>query len=158
MGVVGNTTISRERFLPFYEEARPLIEQHWREIAHYPDIPLDVNVESFVKMDELDWLRTFVARVDGVIVGYAIFILRPALHYQRCLQAICDVIYVDPNSRALGLGMRLLRETDRALKAEGVRVVWHHQKLAHPALGLCLKRRGYEHIENNWAKRLDREG
>jgi GNAT superfamily N-acetyltransferase len=155
MGAVGTTTISRERFKQFYDEARPLIWRNWREIAQFPDIPLEVDEAKFEQAEQVGMLRTFVARHEGGIVGYALFLVNTSPHYASLIQALCDVIYVDLETRALGVGLKLLRFAEAELRAEGVRLVWHHQKAAHPALGRVLEHMGYTPAEVNWNKRLD---
>lgn len=155
MGVIGTTTISRERFDAFLQEALPLVERNWREIAQFDDIPLAIDHAKFRAMEEADMLRIYVARLDGLIIGYAAFVIGTSLHYS-IKQAQCDVIYVDPDTRTVGIGLRLLRHCEQALRAEGVVLVWHHQKVAHPALGRVLEHMDYTHAENYWNKRLDR--
>jgi GNAT superfamily N-acetyltransferase len=156
MGITGKTTIARERFAPFFAEAFPLIEKHYREIAHYDDIALKVDEKFYAAADEAGLLQTFVARVDGLIAGYCIVIVRRAPHYSDSLQAVQDVIYVDPDRRSIGVGLRLLREMERELRAQGVQVIYQHEKIKHPALGKVLAHLGYEPVDKLWAKRLDR--
>jgi hypothetical protein len=55
----------RERSVDLWPEITPLLEQHWQEIAHYKDIPLDPDVERYNAMDEQGLLRCFTARDAG---------------------------------------------------------------------------------------------
>lgn len=157
--VAQGVTIERERFTrALYEEALPLLTLHWREIAHYTDIELDGDVDRYLGIEAAGMLRVYVARMDGKIVGYGCFFLAPHGHYKRSLQAVQDLVYVDPACRCSSVGLRLIDHCERALRDEGAQVVIHHVKLAHPKLGVILKRKGYEPIETIYAKRLDRMG
>jgi hypothetical protein len=147
---------ARESSDTVINEIAPLLEAHWAEIAHYPDIPVNVNYDAYFKFESLNALRIYTVRVGLALVGYAIFQVRPNLHYQSSLQAQQDVLYLCPEHRNGRLGWRFIAWCDAQLQAEGVQVVYQHQKVAHPALGRILHRLGYEAVDTLWAKRLDR--
>lgn len=157
--VAQGVTIQREAFSEaLYDEALPLLVLHWREIAHFQDIELDGDVSRYLALEDSGMLRVYTARMDGRLVGYACFFIAPHGHYKRSLQAVQDLIYVDPACRCSAIGLRLIDHCDDALREEGAQVVLQHVKLAHPKLGVILARRGYEPIETIFAKRLDRQG
>jgi GNAT superfamily N-acetyltransferase len=152
------TSIQREDLHPFWEDAQPLFAAHWREIAHYLDIPLEPDTEVYERAQAMGMLRIYTVRgTGGDLYGYAMFFVRRNAHYASSLQAVQDVVFIHPEFRLGTLGMRLLKFAEDDLRASGVQVVYHHQKLAHPALGRILERQGYEAVETIWAKRLDRE-
>jgi GNAT superfamily N-acetyltransferase len=134
----------------------PLWREHWAEIAHYDDILLAPDHAAYERCEDAGALRVWVVRQGEAIVGYAIFFVRPHLHYAGTLYAHQDVLYVAPEHRARGLGPRLVRHCDQALAAEGVVVVAHHVKSKHPALQRVLERQGYEVQDVILTKRLDR--
>lgn len=137
------------------DEIFPLLEQHWREIAHFQDIPLKPDWESYGKLESAGLLRVFTARdTEQKLIGYAAFFVRPAMHYMSSLQAMQDVIYVDPARRAGGLGARLIIWCDEQLKAEGVQAVYHHVKAAHN-FGPLLENMGYQLVDLIYTRRLD---
>jgi hypothetical protein len=152
----------REPFDSFFAEALPLLERHKLEIAHYADIPLDVDTEKYRMTESSGLLRVFTARLNRgpseplTLIGYAAFFVGPNPHYRTSLQAVQDVLYLAPEQRQGRLGLDLVRFTERELRREGVQVVYHHVKLAHPALGVLLAKDGYDPIEQLYAKRLDR--
>lgn len=148
--------IQRETFLDVFDEAVPLLQAHWREIATFQDIPLDVDVARYTMLEAAGALRIFTVRVDGRLVGYACFIVGANMHYRGSLQAVQDVLYVERTARGAMHGLRLLRHCDEALRAEGVQVVVQHVKNAHPALGRLAMHQGYEPVETLYVKRLDR--
>lgn len=150
-------TVQRERIHDLWEELFPLLDAHWREIAHFPDIPLDVNIARYEQAEDAGVLRTFAARRDGELVGYAIYSVAFNSHYSGSLQAVQDVLFIHPDHRRSGAGLKLLREADQQMAADGVQAVYQHEKLAHPFSPL-MERLGYECIERIWVKRLDKGG
>lgn len=136
------------------DEARPLLAEHWREIAPYDDIPLDVDTHHYLAAGEAGVCRCYTVRVGDQLVGYALFFVRPAPHYAGSLQAAQDVLYLHPSMRG-GAGAEFIAYCDEQLRACGVQVVHHHAKHAHPQLGKALERLGYEPVETIYSKRLD---
>lgn len=134
---------------------RRLLELHYREIAQHPDIALDVDADAYRAMEANGALRVYTARVGGELVGYAVFLVGRNPHYCQSLQARCDVFYVAPDRRGYRLGVELVRYSERMLAAEGVQVVYHHTKIAHPLLARLLEHLGYDAVEVNYARRLD---
>jgi hypothetical protein len=154
--VKADLTFQRETLSQMWDEALPLLQAHYQEIAHYQDIPFEPDLESYHVREVAGALRIFTVRTDWQydLVGYAVFFVGLNSHYHSSLQALQDVLYVDPAHRGT-TGLRLIRYCDEQLQAEGVQVTYQHQKLAHPALGIVLKRLGYEPVEQTWATRLD---
>ena len=136
------------------EEVKPLLEKHWEEIAHYKDIPLDPDYELYLKMQSMGMIRAYSMRDgDAKLVGYAVYVVRPNLHYKKCLTATEDIIFVDPEKR--GYGMFLIKWCDEQLKLLGVQIVTHHIKFAMD-WSKALMRQGYEKTDMQLCKRLDR--
>lgn len=148
----------------------PLLREHWREVAHFKDIPLDVDVDAYLTAARNDALRIFTARhyypapvvgatdilmPDSELVGYAVFFVRPNPHYRGSVQASCDVIYMHPKVRAAN-AIRFLAFCDRNLSYQGVDVVYHRVKVAKD-WGKILARLGYDAIDVTYGKRLHRE-
>jgi hypothetical protein len=136
-----------------WDEAMPLLREHWKEVAHYPDIPLDVDTESYERLDEAGAIRCYTARDDGTLVGYALYFVRPNLHYAGSIQAVQDVLYLHPAVRG-GTGYRFIRWCDEQLTKQAVQCVYHHVKVIHD-FGRLLERQGYEKIDIIYGKRLD---
>lgn len=146
-------TFARENLADCFEEARPLLLAHWKEISHYPDIPLDVDEARYYAIEESNKLRVYTARNDSGLVGYAVFFVNTSAHYKNSVQALQDIIFIHPKFR--GMGGRFILWCDEQLKAEGVQVVFHHIKAKHN-FGKLLERFGYELIDLIYGKRLDR--
>jgi hypothetical protein len=151
-----------------WDEAMPLLEAHWREIAAFQDIPLEPDRETYAASEQAGVLRCFTARDtrrptrqppgsqwmmrDG-LVGYALYFVRPNPHYKSSVQAAQDVIYLDPSVRG-GTGYKFIAWCDAQLAAEGVQITYHHVKAKHD-FGRLLERQGYELVDLIYAKRLD---
>ena len=143
-----------ERVSMIWEEAAPLLEQHYHEIAHYQDIPLDPDRDAYLTMEATDRLRCYTMRDAGKLVGYVVFLFG-SLHYKSSRQARQDVLFVRPDHRIGMAGMRLIRFAEKRLRADGVQVVYHHAKIRATKVGKVLEAMGYELVDGLYAKRLD---
>lgn len=140
-------------------EMQPLLEKHWQEIASDLSIPLEPDYERYHALEAASALRIYTARTEHVhqdarLIGYAVFFIAPHPHYKSSLQAFGDVLYLDPEFRVGRTAAQLIAISEDKLHALGVQVIRHHVKVAHPALGVLLKRMGYHHLEDNYERRL----
>lgn len=143
---------ARERFQDTIDEAMPLVTAHYDEIAHFKDIPLDPDHVMYAALEDAGVLRVFTARTDeDQLIGYAVFFVRPNIHYKTSLQAAQDVIFIHPNHR--GTGGKFILWCDEELRKEGVQAVYHHVKAAHN-FGPMLERFGYQLIDLIYGRRL----
>lgn len=155
-GLRPQTVCGIESMDQVFAEIQPLLKSHFAELSYFKDIALDPDWAKYRTMQEQNALRIFTARQLGELVGYAVFAVHPAMHYQGSLQAIQDVFYVDPKHRGGRVGWRLLRYAERWLREEGVQVVRHHVKRGHPELAELLQHCEYELEDLLYVKRLDR--
>lgn len=147
----------RERAHDVWGEMMPLFEKHWHEIAHYKDIMLDPDIDSYLKMEDLGGLRVFTARDDNnKMVGYAVYFVRTNPHYRMSIQAAQDIIFIDPTRRGM-FGGKFILWCDEQLKNEGVQVVYQHIKVKTTNTIKLFEHLGYEPIDMILGKRLDRE-
>jgi GNAT superfamily N-acetyltransferase len=144
---------NRESFLRVTGDLSPLIKEHYKEIAHYQDIPLAPDWDIYKRAEQMRSLYIYTARIDSKLVGYAIFFVRPNLHYSGSLQAQQDILFIKKEHR--GFGRHFIKWCDDELRKEGVQVVMHHVKAKHN-FGPMLERMGYELIDHIFMKRLDR--
>lgn len=143
----------RELVHEIFHETKPLLEKHWKEIAHYQDIALDPDFDQYERLENSGALRTFTARTeDNSLVGYAVFFVRANIHYKSSIQAAQDVLFIDPNHR--GFGRDFIVWCDEELRKEGVQAVYHHVKAAHN-FGPLLERLGYELVDLIYGRRID---
>lgn len=135
------------------EESKALTKEHWKEIAHYEDIPLDPDYDQYVQLEEIGFTRFFVARDNsGAMVGYALYFIRPHIHYKSSLQSVQDIIFIKKENR--GKGGSFIMWIDEKLRAEGVQVTYHHIKKAHN-WGAMLERIGYTLQDLIYCRRLN---
>lgn len=145
-----------EEFSPtLLGEMLPMLAAHWQEVAHFKDIPLDPDLAMYMRMQESGTMRTFTVRRMSELCGYAVFFLKHNAHYKTSLQAVQDIVYLDPSIRGRQ-GLKFLKFCDEALRADNVQAVYHHVKAAHN-FGLVLQRMGYELVDLIYARRLDTE-
>lgn len=137
-----------------------LTTRHWSEVALDQDvIPL---APDWARMAELEASGTFKilgARRSGRLVGYSAFLIAKSLHYRLTTHALNDVIFVDPDERAGGPGLRLIRRAEQLLTAEvkpgEIIKILYHTKLHTPVMvGDILGRIGYSKIEEIWSRTL----
>lgn len=190
-----SVTFAREPLTDaLWDEAYPLLEAHWREVAHFQDIPLEPDVARYRANEQAGVIRFYTARevptgdaslflecshchvlamaagpchlggtcqtcgngtfrFGATLVGYALYIVNSNPHYASSIQAVQDVIYLDPAVRG-GTGYKFIKWCDEQLAAEGVQASYHHVKAAHN-FGKLLERQGYELVDLIYAKRLD---
>ncbi len=147
-------SIGRESYAQLHADIVPLMVDHWREVALYQEeIALDPDFERYRRLEAVGNLVALGARRGCELIGYSVFILHKHLHYKDCLVASNDVLYVAPDERHGGTGIRLIRASERELAHLGVqRITWHVKpKNDFSAL---LKRMGYATEETIFGRLL----
>lgn len=161
-------TAKRELLSDCLSEIKPILEDHWKELARNQDkITLNPDFNKYLALEKAGVYRMYVVRTDdGEIAGYAGFMVMNHLHYKDDLWALADLFFVRPqfrSKRKLGLsyknrpkgaGRALFEEAEADLRQLGVSVIHCTYKLANPAAGGMLKKLGYTHIEAGAAKVL----
>ena len=83
-----------ETFDQVINEIKPLLENHYEEIALDRDvIKLNPDYETYKKCCDSGLMKIITARDDGKLVGYLIAIIKYHLHYKDSLTAIDDIFY-----------------------------------------------------------------
>lgn len=146
----------RETWSVLKDEAADLFEEHYREVAHYLDIPLNPDHENYFGIENRGLLRVYTARERGILIGYSVYFLKRNMHYMDSLQAVQDIIFIQKNKRGGGLGSKLILWCDEQLKDDGIQVVYHHVKVKEGLnFGPMLERHGYELIDQVYGRRLN---
>lgn len=136
------------------EELKPLLEEHYLEIAMYKDqIKLNPDYDTYAKLQEQGVLKIFTARDSDKLVGYSIYFLKTNLHYSDHLYAINDIVYVDKEYRGRVLAFDMLAFAEDQLADQGVSVITMHMKTfaAFETLMECLS---YDRAEIIYTKYL----
>jgi GNAT superfamily N-acetyltransferase len=115
-------------------EIKPLLEDHWEEVAWYKDeIKLNPSYDKYIQMQEQNALLCMTVRDDeGTLIGYNINFLQYHPHYSDHVYAINDIIFLLPEYRHGNIAFKLLEATEQVLIHLGVSVVTVHMKPAHP--------------------------
>lgn len=147
---------SIEPYAQLIDEIKPLLFEHWRELAVYQDIPLDPDYDFYEKANSSGMLTYYVAREGRALIGYAIFVVKPGghPHYRRHGWAMNDIVWIRPDRRNLGVGRQFAKYWESDLNDRGVHVVHVNAKTGHPELAMLLLNCGYAKIEEGYEKRL----
>ena len=111
------------------------------------DLPIAVGLGVSTREQAKDVARY----ADGVIVGYAAFIVQTHIHYQDALVAANSAVYAVPEVRAGRVVLKLLRFAEMGLKAQGVQKIYYHVKQTKD-FGRLLGHLGYQDVERMYAK------
>ena len=137
------------------EELERLAEREYEEVGQKDLDRLNIDWTRYCELDTAGKLATFIAKRDGVIVGYAVFIVQTHIHYRDALVAANSAVYAAPEVRAGRVVLKLLRFAEMGLKAQGVKKIYYHVKRTKD-FGRLLGHLGYEDVERMYAKVLCR--
>lgn len=146
---------ARETYDEAVRDIAPLLREHHLELALYQeDVPLDPDFSFYEAADKAGLTRIYTARIGGRMVGYAIYVVRLHPHYRTHRWAICDIVFVHPDHRNLGVGNGLYDFIETDLRKGGPIVLHTTSKSGHPELGALLAMRGHALVELGYSKRL----
>lgn len=148
-------TLHRERVTDTIDEAQPLLERHWDEIAWTKQLSgVDIDRNAYLSMEQRGHLVLVTARCDAALVGYALYVIKMHPHYKRIKWAVSDIYWIAPEHRGRALGQRLFARVEEELRLEGVAVMHTTGKTAHPAPKRLLGAMGHAEIEWGMGKVL----
>ena len=142
----------REQAHTCFLEAIPLIKNYRQEIAYYTDLELKPGFDAYERLETAGLLRAYTARLDGKIIGFAVFHFYPHLHFQNNIFALHDILYIMPEHR--GFGQQFLKWVNEQLKADGATVVYYYVNLKFN-YGPMLKRLGLKLVDHLYEGRLN---
>jgi GNAT superfamily N-acetyltransferase len=124
-------TCQVELFSQVYEEAKPLLEAHFYEVAlHHEAIPLDPDVEQYLALEAAGILQVVTCRRGGQLVGYHSCFVKPHIHNKSTLMAFTDIYYVKPDQRGTPLlAKQLFNKVAEVLRQRGCRRIITPTKL-----------------------------
>lgn len=141
-----------EDFHKVKEEAQPLLELHWDEIAVHKDkIKLNPDWEKVEALSKEGKLGVYTVRDNGVLVGYFAVIADTSLHYRDHIFAHNDVIFIKKEYRNRKIGFGLIDFAERDLKRKGVSLLLVNTKVHQPFDELMLGM-GYDLMERLYSK------
>ena len=149
---MSNTVIAVEIYEDIIEELKPLLEEHWKEIALYQDkFSLDPAYDKYQDMSDAGSLNIVTCRIDDEIVGYFIAFISKHLHYKETTYATNDILYLAPEHRGGELAYKIFSFAEQTLKDLGVDVLTLSMKTILPFDSLC-EALGYTYVERTYSK------
>jgi len=115
--------------LAFIEEMKVLFPLHYDELCVTKDFPLSPDYDAYKRLADAGMLRCITVRADEEVIGYAIFVIQPHLHYMTCKTAFEDIYYIRPDFRKGRVGIRLFKYAEEVLKGIGVNRIIMHTKI-----------------------------
>jgi len=149
-----------EPFSSIAGEGAQLFHKHYLEASANLNEPLNVNWDMFRKLEKAGLEVCVTARHTGRLIGYAVYILIPHMHYKHLSIADSDVFFIDPRYRRGWVGIRLFQAAEGGLAVRGVKGVGQRVKLhVEPGrggrdLGVMFRYLGYKAVETNYRKRI----
>lgn len=113
----------------FVEEMKVLFPLHYEELCVTKDFPLSPDYDAYKRLADAGMLRCITVRAEEEVIGYAIFIVQPHLHYMTCKTAFEDIYYIRPDFRKGRVGIRLFKYAEEVLKGIGVNRIIMHTKI-----------------------------
>lgn len=141
-----------ETFDQVIDEIKPLLEDHWQEIALNKEvIKLNPNYEMYKKLCNSGLMKIITARNDGKLIGYCICIINYNLHYKDSLTATNDIFFISKDYRKGSTGVKLFIKNEEILKSYGVQRLIMNTKI-HQDVGAIFERLGYKQTERVFGK------
>ncbi len=140
----------------FIEELKQIIPAHYDELCVAKDFPLEPDWEAYGRIYVAGMLRCITARTEDELVGYALFIVQPHIHYRTCKTAFEDVYFLKKEYRLGRTGIRLFQFAEEALRADGVNRIIFHTKV-HLDNSRLFEYLGYKHTDKLYTKILSTE-
>lgn len=139
---------AHESYTNIKDEIKPLLEQHYKEIALDQDvIKLNPDWDAYAKYDSIHALRCYTARDDdGDLIGYFVLMVSTSLHYKDHLFANNDVIFLRKDARKGMTGVKLIKYAVKCLQREGITRININTK-THQPFDVIVERLGFELIE-----------
>jgi hypothetical protein len=113
-------TFQEESISAALEEAKPLFKKHWEESESHYGFPLDPDYDLYILLQAQGLLRSYSARIDGKLVGYAVYLVKNSHHYKTVLMAKQDVVFIEKEFRTK---LHFIQWTYAQLRNVGVKVI-----------------------------------
>jgi len=157
LAAMDDVQFREERFSDLRDEGSFLFKAHWLEANVDPSCPLDVDWEIYEKFEALDLAVCVTARAGIRLIGYAVYMIVPSMHYRGRRLGVADVFYLMPFYRRGWVGVQLFRSAEDVLRQRGVHVMETRVKnhVKDGRVGSIMQRLGAVCVETQWRKALD---
>lgn len=106
---MGMIVLSVETVDQVLEDIKPLLKDHWEEIASFKDkIPFAPDYEAYRRVEKSGNLLICTVRDDGKLIGYSIYFIRQGVHYSKTIVATNDIFYIAPGYRRKLINRKLI--------------------------------------------------
>lgn len=140
----------------FIDELQSLLPVHYDELCVTKDFPLMPDYVAYGRLCTAGMLKCIVARSEGELIGYALFIVSPHLHYSTCKTAFEDIYFLRKDQRLGRTGIRLFQFAEQALRDDGVNRIIMHTKI-HLDNSKLFEYLGYKLTDKLYTKLLSTE-
>lgn len=133
-----------------------MLALHYEELALNKDkVPLRPQWAVYRQREAAEGVVYVTLRDKGELIGYVVMFVAPGLHYETCLTAHMDILFVRPDRRdAAAKGVLLMLDALEAeLRRRGVQRWFMGTKLKKD-IGAIFKRRKFEAVEMTYSKWL----
>lgn len=145
-------TYQRESLASTWHEGLDLIRANHAETG-LPDERFDPDDARYFNLEAMNLMKLFTARYGDELVGYAVFLVAPHLHYKGVFWAMQDVLYVKPDHRGVG-AVRFMEWQDEELAREGVERILRDVAERHD-YHRTLERLGYEKVQTGYLRKVN---
>lgn len=138
------------------EELKVLFPLHYEELALNQDkVPLSPQWHVYEQREARGETVYVTLREAGQLLGYIVTFVAPGLHYETCLTAHMDILFVRPDRRdAAARGVfKMLDVLEAELRRRGVQR-WFMGCKVHKDISPIFKRRGFHPVEITHSKWL----
>jgi GNAT superfamily N-acetyltransferase len=121
--------IKKESVAGKFETLAPLLRAHWCDLATNKELMVLKPDESrYLCLEKAGVLHCLFMYNDDKLIGYSANLLGPHLHYADLICLMNDVIFVDPEFRRGGAGLKLIRATEVMGRVLGAKFITFHGK------------------------------
>lgn len=148
-------TYQTERYTDVIEELKPMLEDHYEEVALYKDkIKLNPNYDLYEQMDQMGAIHIYTARdteANNALIGYVVTFVQLHPHYSDTVYAVNDVVYVADAYRHTEVAPEMIIRLEHEMLDRGASVMTFHMKTYKPFKTL-MDSLGFDEVEYMYSK------
>ena len=131
-----------------------MIEDHFKEVYPAREVyDLEMDWDTYAKLEELGMLKIFTARDGSALVGYLWVIVSPNIHSKGNYTACDDGLFVASSHRGKSVAVKLIKFVEKCLKEDGFKTL-HLVGTSEKPIDSLVERMGYKQIETKFQKVL----
>lgn len=132
-----------------------MMREHWSEVGSHPNVrALNVPEDRYAELEQRGMLLSlFALDDDDHIAGYSINVIAMNMHSADTKYVQNDALFLHKSHRKGREGIRLMKETEKAAKGIGAKIlIWHAKE--QTGLDRLLPLLGYEVLDVMYSKEL----